>query len=108
MVIQQSQVAQFHCSNKRREVNLEVVGAEELLGRKNSKTESSRDQVDEDESGVVISNFVGGLGVVGVLGRAVPESESKMTFGGSEVELVKVVTAEVVAVSDLLTHWVLF
>lgn len=78
------------------------------MGRKNSKTESGGDEVDEDESSVVISDFVGGLGVVGVLRRAVPESESEMTFGGSEVELVEGVAAEVVAVGDLLAHWVLF
>lgn len=78
------------------------------MGRKNPNTESSGNEVDEDESGVVISDFVGGLGVVRVLGRAVPESESEMTFCGSEIELVKGVTAEVVAVGDLLAHWVLF
>src|SRR5688572_15603553 len=101
MIIQQSQIAQFNSPCQSREINLEVIRLEELLGRKDPDTETCRDEVDEAESGVVIGDNIGLL-VVWVLWGAVPESKSEMAFCGTEIELVEGVAAEVVAVGDLL------
>lgn len=107
MIIQQSQIAQFDSSCQSREVNLEAISPEELLGRKDPDTETCRDEIDEAESGVVIGDNVGLL-VVWVLWGTVPESKGEMAFCGTKIELVEGVAAEVVAVGNLLAHWVLF
>lgn len=76
------------------------------MGRKDPETETCRDEVDEAESGVVIGDKVGLL-VVGVLWGAVPEGKGEMAFCGTEIKLIEGVAAEVVAMGDLLAHWVL-